>query len=151
MVFMQIVIGGITRLTGSGLSITEWDIVFGTFPPIGETQWLDEFIKYQATPQYQKINEGMSLSDFKFIYFWEYFHRLWARMMGIAFLIPFIVFWFLGMEEGLIHLQDLVHVSTRFLAKFFCGELARRWALRISSVIYGVRKIYQKIYFIGLK
>ena len=93
LVFMQIVIGGITRLTGSGLSITEWDIVMGTFPPMNEEGWVTEFDKYRATPQYQKINEGMSMSDFKFIYFWEYFHRLWARMMGFVFLLPFIFFW----------------------------------------------------------
>lgn len=96
LVFMQIVIGGITRLTGSGLSITDWDIVFGTFPPISESDWLVEFNKYKDTPQYQKINSGMSLSDFKFIYFWEYFHRLWARMMGFVFIIPFILFWTIG-------------------------------------------------------
>jgi len=96
---MQIVIGGITRLTGSGLSITEWDIVFGTFPPFGENEWLEEFSKYKDTPQYQKINQGMNLSEFRFIYFWEYFHRLWARMMGICFLIPFVVFRIRGMID----------------------------------------------------
>lgn len=92
LVFMQIIIGGITRLTGSGLSITEWDIVMGTFPPLGEDEWAKEFSKYQETPQYKKINDGMSLKEFRFIYFWEYFHRLWARMMGFVFLIPFIFF-----------------------------------------------------------
>lgn len=93
MVFGQIVIGGITRLTGSGLSITKWEIVTGTVPPLNETAWEEEFELYRATPQYAKINEGMSLREFKFIYFWEYFHRLWARSMGFVFLIPFIIFW----------------------------------------------------------
>jgi cytochrome c oxidase assembly protein subunit 15 len=92
MVFFQVVIGGITRLTGSGLSITEWEIVTGTFPPLNTADWQLEFEKYQATPQYLKINAGMSLSDFKFIYFWEYFHRLWARTMGFVFIIPFFIF-----------------------------------------------------------
>ncbi len=94
MVFFQVIIGGITRLTGSGLSITEWDIVFGTFPPLSADAWQVEFDKYVATPQYQKINEGMSMSEFKFIYFWEYFHRLWARLMGFVFAIPFAFFLF---------------------------------------------------------
>ena len=93
MVFMQIIIGGITRLTGSGLSITKWEIVTGTFPPTNEAQWEEEFLLYQETPQYKMINQGMSMSQFKFIYFWEYFHRLWARTMGIVFLLPFLYFW----------------------------------------------------------
>jgi len=99
LVFMQIVIGGITRLTGSGLSITEWDIVMGTFPPFGEEAWNVEFEKYKDTPQYSKINDGMTMGEFKFIYFWEYFHRLWARMMGFIFLIPFIFFLLKGMID----------------------------------------------------
>jgi cytochrome c oxidase assembly protein subunit 15 len=93
MLIMQVVIGGITRLTGSGLSITKWEIVTGTLPPLNDQDWQQEFELYQATPQYQKINDGMSLSEFKFIYFWEYLHRLWARSMGFVFLIPFLVFW----------------------------------------------------------
>lgn len=93
MLFMQVVIGGITRLTGSGLSITKWEIVTGAIPPLNAQQWNEAFDLYKATPQYQKINEGMSLGDFKFIYFWEYFHRLWARTMGFVFLIPFLIFW----------------------------------------------------------
>lgn len=93
MVFIQVIIGGVTRLTGSGLSITKWEIVTGTLPPLSETHWQQEFELYKATPQYQKINEGMSMPDFKFIYFWEYFHRLWARLMGFVFAIPFVIFW----------------------------------------------------------
>jgi cytochrome c oxidase assembly protein subunit 15 len=92
MVFFQVVIGGITRLTGSGLSITKWEIVTGTIPPTNAEAWESEFEKYQETPQYHKINAGMSLSEFKFIYFWEYFHRLWARLMGLVFAIPFLFF-----------------------------------------------------------
>lgn len=92
MVFFQIILGGITRLTGSGLSITKWDIVTGAIPPLNEKDWTLAFQSYQATPQYQKINQGITLSQFKFIYFWEYVHRLWARAMGFVFLIPFLVF-----------------------------------------------------------
>ena len=100
MIIGQIVIGGITRLTGSGLSITKWEIVTGTLPPLDAAAWRAEFEAYQATPQYAKINAGMSLSDFKFIYFWEYFHRLWARLMGFVFLIPFLIFWRKGWLDG---------------------------------------------------
>jgi len=97
MVFMQVVIGGITRLTGSGLSITKWEIVTGTLPPMSAEGWEEAFDLYKATPQYQKINEGMTLSEFKFIYFWEYIHRLWARLMGFVFIIPFSIFYARGM------------------------------------------------------
>ena len=93
LVFMQVVIGGVTRLTGSGLSITKWEIVTGTLPPMSEQAWEEAFDLYKATPQYQKLNEGMSMGQFQFIYFWEYFHRLWARMMGFVFALPFFFFW----------------------------------------------------------
>ncbi len=92
MVFVQILVGGVTRLTGSGLSITRWDIVTGTIPPLNDMAWEEAFDLYKQTPQYQKINQGMEMSEFKFIFFWEYFHRLWARTMGFVFLIPFIFF-----------------------------------------------------------
>ncbi|MCB0484829.1 MAG: COX15/CtaA family protein [Flavobacteriaceae bacterium] len=92
MLLGQVVLGGITRLTGSGLSITRWDIVSGTIPPLNAEQWNDAFDLYKQTPQYHKINKHFTLSDFKFIFFWEYFHRLWVRILGFIFLIPFIVF-----------------------------------------------------------
>lgn len=92
MLVIQILLGGITRLTGSGLSITEWDVITGALPPLNEQQWLTEFHKYQQSPQYRLMNFGFTLQDFKFIFFWEWFHRLWGRLIGIVFLIPFIVF-----------------------------------------------------------
>ena len=92
MIFFQILLGGITRLTGSGLSITKWDIITGSIPPLTEKSWNAEFELYKVTPQYQHINQGMSLEDFKFIYFWEFTHRLWARAMGFVFLLPLIFF-----------------------------------------------------------
>jgi cytochrome c oxidase assembly protein subunit 15 len=92
LIFFQIIIGGVTRLTGSGLSITKWEIVTGVVPPMSAEGWQGEFEKYQATPQYQKLNKGMTIGEFKFIYFWEYLHRLWARSMGIIFLFPFLYF-----------------------------------------------------------
>ena len=99
MIFMQVVVGGITRLTGSGLSITKWEIVTGTLPPLNAQQWEAEFELYKATPQYAKINQGMTMGEFKFIYFWEYVHRLWARLMGFVFVIPLGIFWARGMVD----------------------------------------------------
>ena len=110
MVFMQVVIGGITRLTGSGLSITKWEIVTGTLPPLNAAQWEKEFDLYKDTPQYKKINEGMDMKAFKFIYFWEYFHRLWARTMGFVFAIPFFYFLSKGWIDKMLKKRlDLDH------------------------------------------
>jgi cytochrome c oxidase assembly protein subunit 15 len=92
MLIIQIILGGITRLTGSGLSITEWDVITGVLPPLNQHQWLEEFHKYQQTPQYRLLNTDFNLSDFKSIFFWEWFHRLWGRLIGFVFLIPFIIF-----------------------------------------------------------
>ena len=92
MIVVQILLGGITRLTGSGLSITEWNVVTGTFPPTNNQLWLLEFDKYKLTPQYNLLNFDFTLQDFKKIFFWEWFHRFWARLIGVVFAIPFIVF-----------------------------------------------------------
>jgi heme a synthase len=88
LVFLMVVVGGITRLTESGLSIVRWEPVSGVIPPIGEGAWTAEFAAYKHSPQYQLINSGMSLSDFKNIYFWEYVHRLLGRIIGLAFALP---------------------------------------------------------------
>jgi cytochrome c oxidase assembly protein subunit 15 len=92
MTVIQIALGGITRLTGSGLSITEWDVVTGALPPLNEAQWLTLFAKYKTTPQFQLLNFDFTLSNFKFIFFWEWFHRLWARTIGLVFAFGFIYF-----------------------------------------------------------
>jgi len=89
----MVLVGGATRLTESGLSITEWRPVMGALPPLGASQWQAEFEKYQAIPQYRQLNFGMSLSQFKTIYWWEWTHRLLGRLIGAAFLLPFL--WFL--------------------------------------------------------
>lgn len=93
MIIIQVALGGITRLTGSGLSITEWDVITGALPPLTEQAWLAEFEKYKTTPQFQLLNFEFGLSDFKFIFFWEWFHRLWARLIGLVFAGGFI--WFI--------------------------------------------------------
>jgi cytochrome c oxidase assembly protein subunit 15 len=92
MVALLVLIGGATRLTESGLSITEWQPVSGVIPPLTEAAWADEFAKYQRIPQYQLLNHGMSLGEFKTIFLWEYTHRLWARLLGVALAIPLL--WF---------------------------------------------------------
>jgi len=94
MLVVQIILGGITRLTGSGLSITEWNVVTGTLPPLNEQQWITEFNKYRQTPQFRLLNADFNLQDFKFIFFWEWFHRFWARTVGAVFLVGFAWFWF---------------------------------------------------------
>ncbi len=93
MLIIQVLLGGVTRLTGSGLSITQWDVITGVIPPMTESQWVLEFSKYQQSPQFHYLNFHFSISDFKFIFFWEWFHRLWARLIGLVFLIGF--FWLL--------------------------------------------------------
>ena len=94
LVFIMVVVGGITRLTESGLSITEWKPITGALPPLSEADWLSEFTKYQQIPEYREISgpAGMTLADFKFIYFWEWVHRLLGRLIGVAFALPLL--WF---------------------------------------------------------
>lgn len=151
MVFIQVIVGGITRLTESGLSITKWEVVSGTVPPLTEAAWEREFDLYKDTPQYAEINEGMSMSDFKFIYFWEFIHRFWARVMGFVFLIPFIVFYLNGwIDKRLIKKLALVVLLAIIAATFgwimvASGLVQRPWVnayklslhLLIAFAVYG--------------
>jgi cytochrome c oxidase assembly protein subunit 15 len=89
LVFAMVVVGGVTRLTHSGLSITEWQPIVGTVPPLSQDDWDAAFAKYQATPEYREVNRGMPLAEFKRIFWWEYAHRLLGRLIGAAFLVPF--------------------------------------------------------------
>lgn len=91
LIFLMVIVGGLTRLTESGLSITEWKPVMGTLPPLSEAHWQEEFEKYRLIPQYQLVNKGMSLAEFKNIYWWEWAHRFLGRFIGVAFLVPFVV------------------------------------------------------------
>lgn len=93
LVLAMVVVGGITRLTESGLSITRWDVVSGTLPPLNEAQWQAQFALYQQSSQYRLMNQGMSLDAFKTIFFWEYVHRLLGRLIGLAFALPLAWFW----------------------------------------------------------
>ncbi len=96
LVCAMVVIGGITRLTGSGLSITEWKVIMGTFPPLNQADWQVVYEKYQQSPQFLKVNYTMGMEDFKSIFWWEYLHRLLGRLIGIVFIIPFLYFLFTG-------------------------------------------------------
>lgn len=119
MIIIQVLLGGITRLTGSGLSITEWKPIMGALPPMNETDWVAAFEKYQQIAQFKYLNSHFDLGDFKFIFFWEWFHRLWARALSVVFaigfvyflargyfdkkmIIPFIILFILGAAQGLI-------------------------------------------------
>jgi cytochrome c oxidase assembly protein subunit 15 len=91
-ILVMVLLGGITRLTGSGLSITEWQPLMGALPPLHEADWLEVFAKYQQSPQFRQVNHAMALSDFKAIFFWEYLHRLVGRLIGAAVLVPWLYF-----------------------------------------------------------
>lgn len=103
MLLIQVVLGGITRLTGSGLSITQWDVVTGALPPLNHAEWQQAFDKYKETPQFHILNSDFTLADYKFIFFWEWFHRLWARTVGVVFLVGFAwLLWKRKMQHWMI-------------------------------------------------
>lgn len=120
LIFLMVVIGGITRLTGSGLSITEWKVIMGTLPPLNQEQWMEVYQKYQLSPEFQKVNYHMNLEEFKSIFWWEYIHRLLGRIIGIVFIIPFLYFVF----KGYFREKRLVRkLSVLFLLGGFQGFL----------------------------
>ncbi len=108
LVVAMVAVGGTTRLTGSGLSITEWRPVTGAIPPLTDAAWLAEFEKYRASPQYQLLNQGMSLGEFKFIYAWEWGHRQLGRLIGLVFALPLAWFWWRRQVSGRLALTLLL-------------------------------------------
>lgn len=115
MIFIMVIIGGITRLTDSGLSIVEWKVIGGIIPPLNESEWNVKFEDYKKYPEYKKKypehkseKEGMKLEEFKTIFFWEYLHRFWGRLIGIVFIIPFLIFYFKKKLEGKILNQCII-------------------------------------------
>jgi cytochrome c oxidase assembly protein subunit 15 len=129
LVFAMVVVGGITRLTESGLSITRWDVISGTLPPLSDTEWQQQFAAYQQSSQYQLMNRGMSLAEFKSIFFWEYVHRLLGRLVGLAFALPLAWFWLKG--------QIPAGYRPRLLALFALGGLqgAIGWWMVASGLV----------------
>lgn len=128
MLLIQVILGGITRLTGSGLSITEWNVVTGTLPPLSASQWLQEFEKYKQTPQFQLLNSEFSLGDFKFIFFWEWFHRFWARLIGVVFLVGFV--WLVSKR----YLRKEMHLPLLILFLFGALQGAIGWIMVASGL-----------------
>ncbi|MCB9647739.1 MAG: COX15/CtaA family protein [Deltaproteobacteria bacterium] len=108
MITAIVAVGGITRLTGSGLSMVEWRPLMGALPPLTEAEWTRVFTKYQASPQYQHVNDWMTLADFQRIFFWEWFHRLIGRLIGVAFFVPWLVFLLRGRLQGRLRLRTFV-------------------------------------------
>jgi cytochrome c oxidase assembly protein subunit 15 len=129
LLFAMVVVGGVTRLTHSGLSIVEWQPILGTMPPMNAAQWLETFGKYQLTPEYQKVNQGMSLDAFKSIFWWEYFHRLLGRMIGFVFLLPLLWFWWRGRIDR--------PLALKFAGIFLLGALqgAMGWYMVKSGLV----------------
>ena len=142
LVIGQVVIGGITRLTESGLSITQWEPLSGALPPLNEADWLEELAEYKASPQYEKIFNDISLEDFKFIYFWEWFHRQWARMMGLIFAVGFLIFWRKGYLDAPLMKRLGVVVLLAALAASFgwimvaSGLIDRPWVNAYKLTIH---------------
>lgn len=99
LIFVMVIVGGATRLTDSGLSITEWKPIHGVIPPLNLNDWGEEFEKYKQIPEYKQINSGMSLDEFKFIYWWEWGHRFLGRFIGLVYFLPFVFFWVSGRLE----------------------------------------------------
>lgn len=135
--FCLVLVGGATRLTESGLSITEWKPIHGAIPPLSVAEWEEEFQLYKRIPQYQEINKGMSLDEFKTIFWWEWAHRLLARAIGVIFALPLAFFWLTGRVESAC--------ACRWWA--FWGSAASRvssaggWSLPVSSTARMSRNI----------
>ncbi len=131
MVFALIVVGGVTRLTHSGLSITEWQPIVGTLPPLSESQWNEAFVKYQMTPEYRQVNRGMSIAAFKSIFWWEYAHRLLGRMVGVVFIVPLL--WFVARRK----LPSTPGLAPKLFGIFVLGALqgALGWYMVQSGLV----------------
>lgn len=129
LVIAMVVIGGITRLTQSGLSMVEWKPITGIIPPLNEQDWLIEFEKYKQSPEFKHYNYDFTVSNFKSIYFWEYLHRLLARMIGIVFVIPCGYFWW----KGFFNRDVKIKVSFIFLLGTFQGFLG--WFMVKSGLV----------------
>lgn len=151
MILGQVLIGGITRLTGSGLSIMEWKPIIGGIPPLNEAQWNHVFELYQQTMQFKHINSDMDLEGFKGIFWWEFIHRFWARLIGVVFLLPFLWFWFKGWIRkewrgrliamfvlgGLQGLMGWIMVASGFEDRTSVSQYRLAAHLVLALVIYG--------------
>ena len=119
LVFAMIVLGGVTRLSGSGLSIVDWRPIMGVLPPLSDAEWQQTFDMYRQSPEFQKVNSHMTVDDFKGIFWLEYLHRLLGRLIGLAFLLPFVYF----LWRGQIRKREL----PKYALMFVLGGLQGRW------------------------
>ena len=135
LIAVMVLVGGATRLTESGLSIVEWKPVTGTLPPLNEAQWVQAFEGYKAIPQYRELNAGMSLAEFKTIFWWEWSHRLLGRVIGAAYLLPFLYFLWRGALGGLgqFELQRVLRRPTRVVVRALRQRHTRECAHRQSE------------------
>ena len=132
LVFIIIIVGGLTRLTNSGLSITEWELFSGILPPLSQSQWINYFDAYKSIPQFRILNPDMSLNEFKVIFYWEYFHRVLARTIGIFFLIPLIYFYFTKKIDKYFMNKSLI-VFSLIVLQGFVG-----WYMVMSGLVNDV-------------
>lgn len=129
LIFVMVIVGGATRLTDSGLSITEWQPLLGAIPPFTEQHWLEAFEKYRQIPEYQLVNKGMSLEDFKFIYWWEWAHRFLGRVIGLAFFLPFVYF----LVTGALSIRLALRCGALFVLGGLQGALG--WYMVTSGLV----------------
>ena len=130
LVYVMVVLGGVTRLTGSGLSMVDWKPVTGILPPIGEQEWLEEFAKYQESPEFQKVNSHMDVHSFKSIFWLEYLHRLLGRTIGLVFLLPFLYF----VSRGYIAAKETPKYAVMFVLGGLQGLLG--WYMVKSGLVH---------------
>lgn len=134
LILLMFIVGSITRLTGSGLSITEWKPITGILPPLSQEEWIQEFEKYKQIPQFQKVNYWMTVEDFKTIYWWEYIHRLLGRIIGLVFLLPFLYFLSLKQIKGKLLKQVLFVFFLGLLQGFIGWYMVKSGLSKLTSV-----------------
>jgi len=130
LVVLMVVVGGITRLTGSGLSMVDWRPIMGVLPPISEVEWNTVFLAYQQFPEFQQINKSITLEEFKGIFYWEYGHRVLGRLIGLAFFLPFLAFVIMGKVRGSLAIKLSIGLV---LGDWACP----RWSPGVDGLVYG--------------
>lgn len=134
LVLIMITIGGITRLTNSGLSMVDWKLISGSIPPLNEQEWEHVFNKYKQFPEYKKINKTMTLNEFKFIFWWEYLHRLWGRIIGLCFVLPYIFFLIKGYINKSLNKNLIILLILGSLQAFFGWFMVKSGLVDVPDV-----------------
>ncbi len=133
-VFAMIVVGGVTRLTGSGLSMVDWQPIMGVIPPLNEAEWQEAFDAYKQYPEYLQVNRGMALDEFKSIFFWEYSHRVLGRLIGVMFFFPLVIFWALGRIESRFKLKLVMALALGGMQGLLGWYMVKRGLIDIPRV-----------------